>query len=37
MEDGRIDDRTSRDLDPPGLQVDVDRIQHHAAQIMLFQ
>jgi hypothetical protein len=30
-------DRAGRDLDALGLQVDVDCVQHHAAQIMLFQ
>jgi hypothetical protein len=30
-------DRAGRDLDALGLQVDVDRVQHHDAQIMLFK
>ncbi len=37
MDDGRIDNRAGRDLDPLGLQMEVHRIQHHAAQIMLFE
>ena len=37
MEDGRIHDRARHDLDAPGLQMHVHRVQHQPSQIVLLQ
>ena len=37
MNDGRVHDRAGLDADPPGLQMNIHRLQHQPAQAMLFE